>query len=201
LLLLELCVNQRESIDWELVMIIFGELERLELSRSLLLACECAVNSRAVALAAMQKRDTVLQCVESAAWSMAELIVREIESNLHAGIVIDTSECLSTLHRLTSVINAEGLHPNPIRCLQRFIGLSRHCSEQGQTAVGDVLMNAATRITQHLTDPVLFSNATSMGIPSNEETTAGEYHSLNAACQDHVCGLEIHRFESLFNKN
>jgi hypothetical protein len=65
-------------------------------------------------------------------------------------------------------------------------------------------MNTASRITQHLTDPVLFSNAaTSIRIPSNEERTVGEKHSLNAAAasQDYVCSLEIHRFESLFNSN
>jgi hypothetical protein len=205
LLLLELCINQQESIDWELVMILFSELERLELSRSLLLACECAVKSRAVVLAVMQKRDTVLQCIESAVWSMAKLIVREIESSLHAGIEIDTLECSSTLHRLTSVINAEGLYPNPIRFVERFISLSRHCTEQRQVAVGNVFMNSATRITQHLTDPVLFSNtATSIRIPSNEErnNVGKKQHSLNAAAsQDHVCSLEIHRFESLFNYN
>ena len=64
LLLLELCINQQESIDWELVMILFSELERLELSRSLLLACECAVKSRAVVLAVMQKQDTVLHALK-----------------------------------------------------------------------------------------------------------------------------------------
>jgi len=204
LLILELCINQQESIDWELVVVLFSELERLELSRSLLLACECAVKSRAVVLAVMQKRDTVLQCVESAVWSMADQIVREIESSLHAGVVIDTLECSSTLHRLSSVINAEGLYPDPIPFVERFVGLSRRCAEEGQVAVGDIFMNTAARITQHLTDPVLFSNAaTSIRIPSNEERTVGEKYSLNAAAasQDYVCSLEIHRFESLFNSN
>ena len=85
------------------------------------------------------------------------------------------------------------------------MSLSRHCTEQGQVAVGNVFMNSATRITQHLTDPVLFSNtATSIRIPSNEErnNVGKKQHSLNAAAsQDHVCSLEIHRFESLFNYN
>ncbi|KAK1748907.1 hypothetical protein QTG54_000846 [Skeletonema marinoi] len=58
LLLLNLCINNQLSIDWELFVSIFSELKRLELPRSLLLACECAVQSNALELAAQRNELT-----------------------------------------------------------------------------------------------------------------------------------------------
>jgi hypothetical protein len=55
-LLLELRVNQHDMIDWELLVLILNKLEQLELPRSLLLACECAVKPRVVALVASQQQ-------------------------------------------------------------------------------------------------------------------------------------------------
>lgn len=198
LLLLELCVNQHDMIDWELLVLIFSELERLELPRSLLLACECAVKSRAVALAASQQQFNVLQCVKSAAGKIAELIVLEVGTNLGAGIQLDASACSSTLHRLVSVINTEGLYPDPIIFVQSFSGLSHRCAGQGQKAVSDTFVKAATQITQHLTDPEAFSKASSV-IPSMiEERHEYTKIRIDASQEKYVCNEAIHKFERLF---
>lgn len=199
LLLLELCVNQHDMIDWELLVLLFSELERLELPRSLLLACECAVKSRAVALAASQQQLNVLQCVESAAGKIAELIVREVETNLRSGIELDASECSSTLHRLISVINTEGLYPDPTCFALSFSSLSHRCAGQGQKSVGDVFVKAATRITHHLTDPKVFIKASAIIRTANERNEDKKMSQIDASRKKHVSSEEILKFESLFN--
>ena len=186
-------------IDWELLVLIFSKLERLELPRLLLLACECVVKSRAVALAVSQQQLNVLQCVKSAAGKIAELIVREVETNLGAGIQLDASACLSTLHRLVSVINTEGLYPDPTSFVQSFISLSHRCAGQGQKAAGDTFVKAATQITQHLTDPEAFSKASSvipLKIEERHEYT--KMSRIDASQKKYVCSEAIHKFESLF---
>ncbi|KAL7542824.1 hypothetical protein ACHAXR_012330 [Thalassiosira sp. AJA248-18] len=164
LLLLELCVNDNDTVDWELFVLIFSELKRLELPRSLLLACECAVQSRAIALAASQNRLDALQNIEDATKKIAELIVSEVETNLGVGIEFDASECASTLHRLVSVIiSLESIHHSDPTCfVQIFSNLSSQCEGQGQQAISDVFIKAAIRITDHLTDPESFCKTSSI---------------------------------------
>ncbi len=199
LLLLELCVNEHDKIDWELTVLIFGELERLELPRSLLLACECAVKSRSIALAASQQQLDLLQCVESAVGKIAELIVLEVESNISAGMQLDASECSSTLHRLTSIINTEGLFADPIYFVQILSSLSNRCAGQGQESVSDVFAKAAIRIAQHLTDPEVFDKALAIVPSIIEERNENDNPSKNhVSRKEHISNQEIHKFEILF---
>ena len=201
LLLLELCVNHLDNVDWELFLLIFSELRRLELPRSLLLACECAVQSGAIALAASQKRLDVLQSIEDATDKIAELIVSEVETNLSAGIEFDVLECTSTLHRLVSVINVENTHADPTRFVKSFSDLSSRCEGQGQKVIGDVFVNAAIRIASHLTDPGAFCKTSSL-IPastSDEKDAAYERFSYERSeKKSSVCSEAIHHFESSF---
>ena len=198
LLLLELCVNEQDTIDWELIILLFSELERLELPRSLLLACECAVKSRSIALAASQQQRKLLQCVESAVGKIAELIVREVETNISVGIQLDASECSSTLHRLTSIINTEGLYADPICFVEMFSNLSNRCAGQGQKAASDVFVKAAIRIAQHLTDPEVFGKASAIVPLIIKERNENDNASHNHLSRNHICNEEIHKFESLF---
>lgn len=204
-LLLELCVNHGgKAIDWELLLLIFSELERLELPRSLLLACECAIQSRAVALAASQKRKDVLACVESAIGKIMELIVREVDMNLGAGIEFDAPECKSTLHRLVTVINTEDMKPDRIYLVEGLCSLSSRCAGQGQKGIGDLFQKAATRIVQHLTDPDIYCNASSIIASSAiEEDRTAQCKSMrnwNESHQHHsVCSEAIRQFESSFD--
>jgi len=60
LILLELCVSDRDSIDWELLILVFKELMRFELPRSLILASECVAKSEAFESAISQNREDVI---------------------------------------------------------------------------------------------------------------------------------------------
>ena len=164
-----------------------------------MLACECAVKSRAVALAASQQQLNVLRCVETAAGKIAELIMREVETNFGAGIQLDESACSSTLHRLVSVINTEGFYPDPTCFVQCFSSLSHRCTGQGQKAVGDVFTKAATQITQHLTDPEVFRNASSViHLAIKERHEYATMSQIDAGQRKYVCSEAIHKFEKLF---
>ncbi|KAL9186582.1 hypothetical protein ACHAXT_005820 [Thalassiosira profunda] len=194
LLLLELCTKDRRAVEWELLMLIFGELTRLELPRSLLLACECASRSKVIALAASQKELDVLQSVEEATRKVAELIVNEVETSVGAGIELSASECQSTLHRLVSVIIDENIHVDPTCFVQSFCDVSRLCQEQGQQAIGDVFTKAAVRIANHINDPEIFGAAKS--ILGGWETRNGGWRQQRS--QVSVCGEAVGRFESSF---
>eukprot|EP00578_Thalassiosira_sp_NH16_P007312 CAMPEP_0181105082 /NCGR_PEP_ID=MMETSP1071-20121207/15775_1 /TAXON_ID=35127 /ORGANISM="Thalassiosira sp., Strain NH16" /LENGTH=940 /DNA_ID=CAMNT_0023188331 /DNA_START=184 /DNA_END=3003 /DNA_ORIENTATION=- len=176
LLLLELCVNHCDTVDWELFTLIFSELERLELPRSLLLACECAVKSRAVGLASSQKRHDVLQIIEDATKKISELIIREVETNLIAGIEFVASECSSSLHRLVSVITNDDIHADPACFIEAFSIASNRCTGQGEKAVGDVFKQSAIRITNHLTNPAIIS--------STSDVRDGMNESMRVECSD-----------------
>ena len=201
LLLLELCVNHHDTLDWELFMLIFSELERLELPRSLLLACECAVQSRAVALAASQKRNDVLQRIEGATKKICELIVREVQTNLGAGIDLDEPGCLSTLHRLVSIVNVEDIHADPTCFVEAFSNVSRICREvAGQEAVGDVFTKAALRIANHLTDTEIFCKASSVtSIPEPEYRCVERDEEIMRVQKTSVCSEAIISFERSFH--
>ena len=204
-LLLELCVNHGgKTIDWELFLLILSELERLELPRSLLLACECAIRSRAVTLASSQKRKDVLACVERATVKILELIVREVETNLCAGIKFDAPECKSTLYRLVSVINTEDITPDRIYLVQGLCSLASRCVGQGQMCIGDEFQKAATRIVNHLADPDIHVSASSI-LASSTAFEGRTQHRSNMKnwSERHparsVCNEAIQRFENSFD--
>ncbi len=203
-LLLELCVNHGgKTIDWELFLLILSELERLELPRSLLLACECAIQSRAVTLASSQKRKDVLTCVERATMKILELIVREVETNLIVGIDFDAPVCKSTLYRLVSVINTEDITPDRIYLVQGLCRLSSRCMGQGQMCIGDVFQKAATRIVNNLTDPDIHASASSIIASSSAIEGRTQHRNIYDLSERHparsVCCEAIQRFENSFD--
>ena len=199
LLLLELCVNHPDTVDWELFALIFSELKRLELPRSLLLACECAVKSRAVALAASQQRMDVIECIAAATMKISEFIVSEVETNLGAGIGFDASECVSTLHRLVSVINSENVHTDPTSFVQAFSNLSSQCDGQEQREIASVFQEAAARIVDHLIDPEAFSKTSSI-IASSSSNTDGVRGNcdIQHSIKKSVCCEAVQNFENSF---
>ena len=193
LLLLELVVYHHDNIDWELFMLIFSELERLELPRSLLLACECALQSRAIALAASQERNDVLQIIESATKKVAELVVHEVKANIDAAVDVDVQGCVSTLHRLTSMINAEDIHKDPTYIVEAFSSLSSQCREGGQQAVGDAFDRVVARIVVHLTDHEIYNKA----LTATEHNETDEI--MKVASDKSVCSEAIAQYEQRCN--
>ena len=193
LLLLELCINHHENVDWELFMLVFSELERLELPRSLLLACECTVESRAVSLASSQERIDMLQVVESATKKIGALVVSEVEVHLGAGMDVNILDYMSTLHRVVSVINTDGIHEDPTYFVDAFGKLSERCLEKGQDEVADIFTNATIRITSHLTDSEVYSKAKSFAAKRrdiDEEDVAGRTPYLNSVCSEAIQAFE-----------
>ena len=173
-------------------MLIFSELERLELPRSLLLACECALQSRAIALAASLERNDVLQIIESATKKVAELVVHEVKANIDAAVDVDVQGCVSTLHRLTSMINAEDIHKDPTYIVEAFRSLSSQCREGGQQAVGDAFDRVVARIVVHLTDPEIYNKFTATGHNETDEI-------MKVASDKSVCSEAIAQYEQRCN--
>ena len=133
-----------------------------------------------------------------------ELIVREVDMNLGAGIEFDAPECKSTLHRLVTVINTEDMKPDRIYLVEGLCSLSSRCAGQGQKGIGDLFQKAATRIVQHLTDPDIYCNASSIIASSAiEEDRTAQCKSMrnwNESHQHHsVCSEAIRQFESSFD--
>ncbi|KAL7554738.1 hypothetical protein ACHAWF_018268 [Thalassiosira exigua] len=203
LLLLDLCVYHHSTVDWELFLLIFNELKRMELPRSLLLSCECSIQSGAIALAASEMRADVMQAIGDATMLIGDITVSEVETNLGAGIEFDASECSSTLHRLTSVITTEYTHADPARFVDIFSNLSKRCEEQGEKEIGSIFIDAAITIANHLTDPEAFHKVSSI-----IASTTGERESIMCKLSDSqqlqhsvksVCREAIQKFERSFH--
>ena len=178
-------------------MLVFSELERLELPRSLLLACESAVESRAISLAASQERIDMLQVVESATKKIAGLIVCEVETQLSSGMDVNLFDYVSTLYRVVSVINTDGIHEDPTYFVDAFGKLSACCLEKGQEEAADIFMDATIRLTSHLTDFEVYRQAKSFVAKRrdmDEEDVVGRTPPLNS-----VCSQAIQAFESSFH--
>jgi len=192
LLLLELCINHHDNVDWELFMLVFSELERLELPRSLLLACECAVESRAVSLAASQERIDMLQVVESATKKIVGLIVSEVETHLEAAMDVNIFDYVSTLHRVVSIINTDGIHEDPTYFVDALGKLSERCLEKGQEEAADVFTDASVRTTSYLTDSEIYSKAKSFATKGRhaDEEDVGQTPFLNSVCSEAIQAFE-----------
>ena len=149
LLLLNLCVNTPTSIDWELFASIFSELKRLELPRSLLLACEYVVESRALELAASEQRSDVLTCVNDAVDIISSVIINEIRTGMDAGPELCVQECLSTVHRLVSLIIADPVSVDHKRISNEYMTVARHL-ENYRRELSHGVSKEAERILEHL---------------------------------------------------
>ena len=169
LLLLNLCVNNQTSIDWELFLSIFSELKRLELPRSLLLACECAFQSKALELAISEERGDILSCVGEAVHIISRVVVNEIRSNIEAGLGESMQDCLSTLHRLVSLIIAELIHFDPISLMNDLMALASQYKCENQKTLSQGVREEAERILAHMTDPEKFSAASSTASNNDNE--------------------------------
>ena len=196
LLLLELCINHHNNVDWELFMLVFSELERLELPRSLLLACESAVESGAVSLAASQERVDMIQVIESATKKIVGLIVSEVETHLGADMDVNMFDYVSTLHRVVSIINTDGMHEDPTYFVDAFGKLSERCSEKGLDEAADIFTNATIRITNHLTDSCVYSKAKSFAAKRGDIDEDDVVRQLPFL--DSVCNEAIQVFERSF---
>lgn len=159
LLVLNLCIHNHTTIDWELFLSIFSELKRLELTRSLLLACEYAVESKAVELAASEDRSDVLTCVRDAVSTIFKINIEEIRSNIETGLGQNLHDCLPTLHRLASVIITDTLQLDPISFVDEYMTMSSYCQDGKHSDLSQGFSDVAERILAHLTDPEKFSSA------------------------------------------
>jgi len=175
LLLLNLCINNQTSIDWELFLSIFSELKRLELPRSLLLACECAVHSKAIDLAASEGRRDILSCVGDAVNIISSMIINELRATTESRLDQCAQGCLSTLNRLVSLIIAEQELADPVSFVNEYMTMSSHYEGVNQRHLSQGFSEVATRIMVHLTDPEQFCTVTSSASKSDNEHTSEQY--------------------------
>ena len=190
LLLLELCVAHHD-VEWELFNHLFEELQRLELPRSLLIACEIAVQSKALDMAASQDQMQVIRTVEAATSKLLELTTNELRSSLVAGIEVDASQCERILYRLISVVNAEHLHPDPSSFVQKLVEASVTFSQQGRDGESKAFNDAALRVCAHLSDSTIAEKISS-AVPS---IVVEERHHVResfepSAFSDSICSFE-----------
>lgn len=175
LLLLTLCINNQTSIDWELFLSIFSELKRLELPRSLLLACECAVQSKAIELAASEERTDILSCVGDAVDIISSMIINEIRTATEARLDQSAQDCLSSLHRLVSLIIAEPVLADPISFfVNEYMAMSSHYEGVNHRELSQGFSETKARILAHLTDPQQFYAATLSASKSDSEHITSE---------------------------
>ena len=190
LLLLELCVAHHE-VEWELFNHLFEELQRLELPRSLLIACEIAVQSKALEMAATQDQMQVIRTVETATFKLLELTTNELRSSVIAGTEVDASQCERTLYRLISIVNVEHLHPDPSSFVQKLVEASVTFSQQGRDCESKAFNDAALRICAHLSDFTVIKKISS-AVPT---ILVGGRHPVlesfeSSAFSDSICSFE-----------
>lgn len=159
LLLLNLCISSPKSIDWELFLSIFSELKRLELPRSLLLACEYAFQSKALEMVASEDRAILLSCVGDAVNAISSIVINEIQTNMETGLEWSTQDCLSTLHRIVSLIIADPVQVDQVSFANQYLVLATQYENQNHRKLSQGFSEEAARILAHLTDPQKFSAA------------------------------------------
>jgi hypothetical protein len=203
LLLIELCINHHETIDWELLMLMFRELIRLELPRSLLLACDCAVSSKIIELAASLGKDDVLRCIESASNKVVELIAHEVRTSIVNGVELDTPEFSSTIDRIISIIGITSIHDDPVCFVQGFADLAGHCGEHGMKSLSQEFMLVSAKITSHIVEPVAYAQAKSIIVSTPDGQEAYDKFlagSSSASClySESICSKAVGHFERSF---
>lgn len=163
LLLLNLCINNPKSIDWELFLSIFSELKRLELPRSLLLACEYASQSKALEIVASEDRAVYLSCVGDSVNTISAIVINEIQTNMETGLGWSTQDCLSTLHRIVSLIIADPVQVDQVSFANKYLALATNYDSQNHRELSQGFSEEAARILSHITDPKKFSAASPNG--------------------------------------
>jgi hypothetical protein len=198
LLLMELSVNHHETVDWDLLILMLEEITKSELPRSLLLACECTVQSNALARAALVGRKDVLHCINSATKKLVELLSNEIRSSTSSE-PLDVSACAFTVDRIVFVVdNLEA--PEVVYFAEAFATLSAQCPEQGQVELSEILFRAAVRIASHLTDASLFSRAWPVikSLNDNHGLATCNYSPQIMDSTPSVCAESIQDYEKSF---
>jgi hypothetical protein len=192
LLILELAVNHDDTLDWELLELMFSEITRNELPRSLLLACECAVQSKAIDRAASLDRKDVILCISNATKKIFEGMSHEIDANTDG--TIEASECSSLVDRLLQIIDKLN-DVDAIYFVEAFAALEAKCKERRD--LGQVMSAAAMRIASHLFDPVSYSKVSS-AIESLRTDGPVRYSATKVALPPSACVDSIQRYENSF---
>ena len=159
LLILELSANHHETVDWDLLMLMIKELTRLELRRSLLLACEYMVLSKTFERAVLESRNGVLLCFSDAVKKVFEFVMNEVLESIQSR-TLDVTTCSLTVDRLLSIIwnmNEADL----IFFADNLTTLAVKCKDRGYIEPCQVISNASTRISSHLSDPQSFCTVSS----------------------------------------
>jgi len=200
LILLELCVSDRDSIDWELLILVFKELMRFELPRSLILASECVAKSEAFESAISQNREDVILCVEDAVNTIVRLLGHEIRSNLSGGIEMNVPQCSSTVDRIATIVCS--IHNNPLLFVSEFTDLAHECSERGHREICKCFIEGASSISSHLVDPSAYSKALNIIRQYGEgyECIQRNLSVLKTQqSKDSICSEAIESFEMAFS--
>jgi hypothetical protein len=155
LLLLELAVNH-ETVDWEMVTLMFGEISRNELPRSLLFACECLIESKAFEKAVSANRNEVTSCISKAAKKIFEFMSNAIHSNAKSN-EFDAFMCSTTIDRHLRILEQLS-DSDVVYFTEAFGSLAGDCKDCDRTELYEVLASAAVRTASHLSNPQSFSS-------------------------------------------
>eukprot|EP00956_Cyclotella_meneghiniana_P021484 scaffold39239_cov78-Cyclotella_meneghiniana.AAC.2 len=198
LLVLELSLNHHDTVDWDLLMLMYNEIMKQELPRSLLLACECAVQSRAIERAAALDKKDVIVCISDAAKKIFELMSLEIRADIESKI-LNVSACSSTIDRVLQIIDSLDT-ANATYFAEAFASLGIELKEQGRLDWYEVMATAAVQIVSHISDLQSFS----MLSPVTKSMYHDAFGSHNLHTQvpissvSSVCADSIQRYEMSF---
>ena len=195
LLILELSANHHENVDWDLLMLMMNEMIRLELRRSLLLACEYVVQSKAIERAAIENRNDVLHCISVAVKKFFEFMMNEVLTNIESR-TLDTTACSFAVDRLLSIIwnmnEADAMY-----FAENFTALAAKCKYPECFELCQVMTSASTRISTHLSDSQSFRQVSS----DIKVQRDGNSHVIKQKCFASVppgCAESIQNYEKSF---
>lgn len=155
LLLLELSVNHHETADWDMFVLMFNELSKNELPRSLLLACEIALQSNAIERAALMNRNDVIARITEAAKEVFESMSVLLHSSTNLGR-LDASSCFITIDRFLRIIYCLSAD-DAIHFVEKFDAFASQCKDQGRLDLWKALQSAIINVASHLSDLGSFS--------------------------------------------
>lgn len=155
LLVLELSLNHHDTVDWDLLMSMYNEIMKHGLPRSLLLACECAIQYRAIERAAALGKKDVIVCINDAATKLFEFMSLEIQADSESKN-LKVSACSSTVDRVLRIIDSLET-ADAIYFAEAFTSLGIDLKEQGRQDWYEVMATAAVHIASHISDPQSFS--------------------------------------------
>jgi hypothetical protein len=192
-LLLELAVNH-EAVDWEMMTLLFSEISRSELPRSLLLACECAIESKAFEKAVSANRNEVIACISKAAKRIFEFMSNAIYSAAKSE-QFDACICCTTIDRHLRIVEKLS-DSDAVYFVEAFGALAGDCKMREKMELCEVLASAAVRIASHLSNPQSFSSVSAAikSVCDGKDVARDMPSDHTPSC----CAKSIQRYEKSF---